>query len=72
MELEFMEHEFHKKRHYRPLWNATIGKTLKKKWKKNEKEKSSMKLEFMELKFHKKRHYRAHYGAIKLKKTCMF
>ena len=60
MELEFMEHEFHKKR------------PLKKKRKKNEKEKSSMKLEFMELKFHKKRHYRAHYGAIKLKKTCMF
>ena len=65
-----MELEFYKKGHYRPPWNATIGKKIKK---------NCMELEFKELELHKKRHYRylkhhyrAPYGAIKLKKTCMF
>ena len=30
MEPEFMELEFHKKRHYRLPWNAVISKTLEK------------------------------------------
>ena len=64
-----MELEFHKKRHYRPPWNAAIGK----------KKKKNMELKFKELEFHKKCHYkdlkchyRAPYGAIKLKKLVYF
>ena len=53
--------------------NATIGlheTQLHVKFKK--KKKNCVELEFMELEFQKKRHYKAPYGAIKLKKTCMF